>query len=441
MKNNNNLFAGAAFTDITPENSQFLFGYPFVERMSEGTHDPLLSSALYLSDGNGQALLISNDVIFVSKASVLSIRKEISKKTGIQEGNIMVCATHTHSGPVTVDYVSSSNDPVVPKVDNEYVRYMENRIIEAACTAFQNAEPAKAGFLVADATGIGTNRHDPAGPADLNIPAVVIKNKNDEFVAAMLVCNMHPTILHEDSKLYSGDFPAFAREILQQQYLGSKCPVLYFTGAAGNQSPRHVTKENTFEEARRIGEIVAATVGSKIDEGIEFSIEVSLVSFQKFVDLPRRRFPSVELAESHRKKSLERFEYLKTTSGNLQEIRTAEVNWFGAEELLHLSRSNADGKLDYVYQSCLPAEIQVIKIGEWNFVAWPGEIFIEYALALKKELSNTFLITLANGELQGYIATEEAENKGFYEASNSIFHFSAGKIMVDETIRLVKKIQ
>jgi len=159
------------------------------------------------------------------------------------------------------------------------------------------------------------------------------------------------------------------------------------------------------------------------------------------VDLPRRRFPNVELAKSHRQKSLERFEYLKTTSGNSQEIRTAEVDWFGAEELLHLARLNEEGKLGNVYQSCLPAEIQVIRIGKWNFAAWPGEIFIEYALALKKELTNTFLITLANGELQGYIATEEAENKGFYEASNSIFHFSSGKIMVDETIRLVKEIQ
>ena len=435
------LTAGAAVTDITPKNSQFLFGYPFVERMSEGTHDPLLSSALYLSDGKGQALLISNDVIFVSKASVSRIRKEISKKTGIQEGNIMVSATHTHSGPVTVDYVSSSNDPVVPGADTEYVRYMEDKITKTGCDAFQNAMPAKAGFLVADGTGIGTNRHDPAGPADLNIPAVVIKNKNDEFIATMLVCNMHPTILHEDSKLYSGDFPAFAREKLQQQYLGSECTVLYFTGAAGNQSPRHVTKENTFEEASRIGEIVAAAVGSKIDEGIEFSTEVSLVSFRKFVELPKRQFPEVDWVKSHRERLRERFEFLKKTSFSLQEIRTAEVDWFGAEELLHLAELNEDGKLENVYQSCLPAEIQVIRIGKWNFVAWPGEIFIEYELALRKELKNTFLITLANGELQGYIATEEAENKEFYEASNSIFHFSSGKIMVDETIRLVKKIQ
>jgi hypothetical protein len=316
---------------------------------------------------------------------------------------------------------------------------MEDKIIETACNAFQNAAPTKAGFLLADdGTGIGTNRHDPSGPADLDIPAVVIKNKNNEYIAAMLVCNMHPTILHEDSKLYSGDFPAFTREILQKQYLESECPVLYFTGAAGNQSPRHVTKENTFKEARRIGEIVATAVGKKIKEGLEFSSDIAVLNLQRKVDLPRRRFPEVASAKEHRDKTLERFEYLKKTSARPQDIRTAEVNWFGSEELLHLSRLNAEGKLEDVYRSCLPAEIQVIKIGPYNFAAWPGEIFIEYALALKKKLENTFLITLTNGELQGYVVTKEAKDKGLYEASNSIFHYSSGKILVDETIKLIE---
>lgn len=432
------IMAGAAVADITPQNSQFLFGYPFVGRMSEGTHDPLLSSALYLSNESGQVLLVSNDVIYVSKASVARIREVVSDRTGISAKDIMIGATHTHSGPVTVDCMNSSNDPVVPKTDMEYVRYMENKIIEAACNAFKNASPAKAGFLLADGTGIGTNRHNPSGPADLEVPALVVKNGKDEFIACMLVCNMHPTILHEDSKLYSGDFPAYVRDILQKNYFGSECPVLYFTGAAGNQSPRHVTKENTFKEAHRIGEIIATAIGVELNKGTEFSSQISVLNQQKFIDLPKRRFPTVEWAKEHQKKSLECFEYLKKTSGNPQEIRTAEVDWFGAEELLHLSTLAENGALEEVYQSCLPAEIQIIKIGNWYFAAWPGEIFVEYALELKNKVKNIFLITLTNGELQGYIATEEAESKGYYEASNSVFHYSAGEILVRETINLLK---
>jgi hypothetical protein len=59
------LNAGAATVDITPEDSQFLFGYPHVPRFSTGVHDPLLSCALYLDDGRTSLLFVANDVIYV----------------------------------------------------------------------------------------------------------------------------------------------------------------------------------------------------------------------------------------------------------------------------------------------------------------------------------------------------------------------------------------
>ena len=432
------LFAGAAKTNITPIGSQFLYGYPFAERMSEGVHDCLLSSALYLANGAEQLLLISNDLIYVSKSSVSRIRKLVSENTGIPSSKIMIAATHTHSGPVTVASVIDGNDPIVPRPDPEYVKYMEDKTIDAACKAFRNASSAQTGFILADGTGAGTNRYDPSGPADMDIPVLVIRKPDKEFVACLLICNMHPTVLHEDSRLFSGDFPAFTREILQKDYLGCECPVLYFTGAAGNQSPRHVTRANTIEEAHRIGGIIAKAVGSKISDGVEFSSEVPVSSVRKFINLPRRKFPEVIQAREYRDKVLSQLEVLRKSSENLKEIRTAEVNWFGAEESLYLSQLAEKGELEDAYNSCLPAEIQVFKIGPWIFAAWPGEIFVEYVIKLKKSFDDLFLITIANGELQGYIATEEAEKKGLYEASNSIFHHSAGDLLVEETIKLLK---
>lgn len=432
------LKAGAAFVNITPKEPHFLFGYPFVKRTSTDVHDWLLSSALYLTDGHEQVIFIANDVIYVSKASVSRIREVISEKTGVSPDHILIGATHTHSGPVTVDCVMSANDPIVPKTDPKYLAYMENGIIRAACDAFEQASPAEIGFVVADGTGIGTNRHDPSGPSDMEIPVLVVRNMDKKFIACMLVCNMHPTVLHEDSTLYSGDFPAYAREIIQKTYLRSECPVLYFTGAAGNQSPRHVTQNNTFEEAHRIGGILAHAVGEKFSDEMNYFSEIPISCLQNFIDLPKRQVPPVKWADQQQKKVREHFEILRKTSKNPQEIRTAEVDWFGAEELLLLSKLAELGALDDVYDSCLPAEIQIIKIGYWSFVAWPGEIFVEYALELKSTYKNVYLITLANGELQGYIATEEAENNGYYEASNSVFHYSAGKVLVAETIELLK---
>lgn len=434
------LKAGAATVKITPQESHFLFGYPFVERMSTGTHDDLLSSALYLTDGKSQVLFISNDVIYVSKDSVSRIRKVVFEKTGIVASNILIAATHTHSAPVTAEIVISANDPVVPEVDKEYLEQLEQDAVKAACLAVENAEPAEIAFVVADATGIGTNRHNPAGPKDSDVPALLIRNSDKKFIACMLVCSMHPTILHEDSTLYSSDFPHYVRETLQKNMLGDQCPVIYFTGTAGNQSPRHVTKSNTFDEAKRIGEIVANAVKKETPEKRTFSSKIAITAAQQPVDLPRRRFPTAEWAKRHRDKTRERFETLQKTAATPQEIRTAEVDWFGSEELLYLSTLAQANALEKAYETCLPAEIQIIKIGDWKFIAWPGEVFVEFGLELKRRFDNISFITYANGELQGYIVTREAQEKGFYEAGNSFFDHTAGEILSEKTIELLKKL-
>lgn len=431
------LKAGVAIANITPERPCFLHGYPFVERTSTGVHDGLLSSALYLTDGTESVIFITNDILYVNKSIVANVRKAVSEKTGIPAAHIMIGATHTHSGPVTVDCVISANDSVVPPADPEYIRYLEQQIIHAACEAFSNAKPAKIGFTIADGTGIGTNRHATDGPADLDIPVLVVKGLTDEWMACMMVCNMHPTVLHEDSTLISGDFPAFTREYLQQHVFGNDCPVLHFTGAAGNQSPRHVTKSNTFDEAARLGGIIAKAVQQKLDAGIEYDLSPTISCKQALLELPRRVFPSVEWAESNRDRTWELFQTLKKTSDNAQAIRTAEVDWFGAEELLYLSKQAASGVLEEAYRTLLPAEIQVVGIGAWHFVAWPGEVFVEYAIALKSKFANTSLITVTNGELQGYIVTEEAIRHNYYEASNSLFHYSSGELMLSKTIEML----
>lgn len=438
--NNNKFKAGTASFVITPQESHFLFGYPFVQRMSTGTHDDLLSSAMYLTDRKNQVLFISNDVIYISKESTARIRKGISEKTGIPAYNILVAATHTHSAPVTAEVVISKNDPIVPRVDEDYLKFIEDNSINAACEAFEKAESAEIAFVVGDAMGVGTNRHDPAGPKDMNVPALVIRNLDKKYIGCLLVCSMHPTILHENSTLYSSDFPHYTRKMLQTDVLGDNCPVVYLTGTAGNQSPRHVTKANTFDEAKRIGEIVANAIKLKLSKDLPFTSDISISAAIKSIDLPKREFPTVEWAKQHRDKTKERFETLKKTSKISQEIRTAEVDWFGSEELLFLSKQANTNEMIKAYESCLPAEVQVIKIDDWKFVAWPGEVFVEFGLELKKKFDNISLITYANGEIQGYMVTKEAHEKGFYEAGNSFFDYTAGEIMLDTTVKLIKEL-
>jgi hypothetical protein len=257
-------------------------------------------------------------------------------------------------------------------------------------------------------------------------------------LAAMLVCSMHPTVLHEDSTLISGDFPGLARRQLQRELLGQGCPVLYHTGPAGNQSPRHVTRANNFAEAERLGGILAAAAKKAIPS-ITFTREIELQGRAASVDLPLRSFPSEADAKSKLDRAVERLAQLRSTNASRTDVRTAEVDWFGAQETLHLARASATGRVAQVAQTCMPAEVQLMRIGDWNFVAWPGEMFIEFALEVKAEHPNTFVISYANGELQGYVVTRQAVEEGGYESANAIFKSpESGEMLVQKTLELLR---
>jgi hypothetical protein len=438
---NDFLLAGAALADLTPKASLHLAGYPHVQRNSTGVHDPLLSAALYLQSGDTRALIIGNDVIYVSRDLVRNARARIESATGVPQANILISATHTHSGPKMLDPVATSGDSAIPKANADFIRSVEDGIVEAARRAVADARPAEIGLAVADATGVGTNRRDPAGARDLQVPVLVARDaRTHQPFAALLVCNMHPTVLHEDSTLISGDFPAMARQYLQQKAFGNDCVILYHTGPAGNQSPRHVTRTNTFPEATRLGEILGRAAASAI-ESIQFQQCLALRTGSTSFEAPLREIASEADARSRLEGAIARLQSLRTSNAPRTEIRTAETDFFGAEETLTLARAKASGALDAVARRVMPAEVQAIRVGPWTFVAWPGEMFVEFGLELKKRWPNTDPIAYANGELQGYLVTREAVEEGGYEASNAIFKSpESGEMLLATTYRLLESL-
>lgn len=435
--NSAGIHAGAAVTDLTPRESVFLYGYPHVERMSTGVHDPLQCAALYVRGEGGQAIFLANDLIHVSKRIAAQVRGAITAATGVPEEAIMVTATHTHSGPVIVDHVSNAADATVPKADPKYIAWASAQMVAAACAAFSSARPAELARVVAQARGVGTNRHDPAGPADPEASLLLVRARSDGApIAAMLTYAMHPTVLHEDSTLISADFPHFARRFLQERVLGAACPVLYHNGASGNQSPRHVTRGNTFAEAQRLGELLGRALSEALP-AVKFTGEARIAVRRKFVDLTLREMPANDAAQHALMVAREKFERLKREGATRAAVRTAECDVFGAEETAELARAAADGRLVEAARECSPAEIQAIEIGPWKFVGWPGEFFVEYALDVKRRAPGTCVITLANGELQAYIVTAEADAKAFYEARNALFSHTNGPRIVEATLALI----
>ncbi len=68
-------------------------------------------------------------------------------------------------------------------------------------------------------------------------------------------------------------------------------------------------------------------------------------------------------------------------------------------------------------------------------------MFVEYALEIKRRAPcRAFVISLASGELQGYIAAEAAYASGGYEAAWAMFKPESGARMVKAALQLMQEL-
>jgi neutral ceramidase len=108
-----------------------------------------------------------------------------------------------------------------------------------------------------------------------------------------------------------------------------------------------------------------------------------------------------------------------------------------------------------VYDRCIPAlmakvqarggvhraEVQVLAMGDYGFVAVPGEIFVEYGLQIKTQShpAHALVVSCANGRV-GYIPTQEAFTRGGYETTfgpSSMLAPEAGAMVTEAAVDVV----
>ena len=91
--------AGVAHATITPPVGATLVGYFARKGGSTSERDPLYATALVLDDGQDRVALLSCDLLWVHPSLVDEVRASVHEATGIAPDHVMICCTHTHSGP------------------------------------------------------------------------------------------------------------------------------------------------------------------------------------------------------------------------------------------------------------------------------------------------------------------------------------------------------
>lgn len=430
------LRAGAAEVVITPPAGAPMYGY-YYNRGAEGVHDDLKAKALVLEKDGVMAALVVCDVGSLHRELTEAARQQIGKQTGIPGRNIMISATHTHTGPVLVSATSRYNlEGEMKRIAEEYTAALPGRIAESVRLAAAALRPAqlRSGtgredsltfnrrFHMKDGTvgwnpgKLNPNIVRPAGPIDGSVPVLLVEGTDGKAIASYVNYALHLDTV--GGTRFSADYPYTLSTILKAAK-GEGLVPLFTIGCAGNLnhidvSTKEAQKGN--EEAARIGAVLAGEVLRTMKRATPAAV-TSIRTSSEVVKLP---VPSFSPAEIDRARTVSATFGQKDAAPFLELVQAAKV-----VEIAERRGTPID------------AEVQVIALGdELAIVSLPGEIFVEIGLAIKQgsPFAQTVIAELANGGI-GYVPDRKGFSQGAYEAISSRTTAEAGEMLAASAIR------
>jgi Neutral/alkaline non-lysosomal ceramidase, N-terminal len=220
------LCVGFGEVDITPviSNSKPVYMAGFGQnRVATGVLDPLKVRAIVFADDKSTIAMVSLDLVGLSYGNTLAVRKRLPDFT-----YVLVSCTHSHEGPDTIGLWGPS--PFKSGVDREYVRDVEDKIVQAVLQAKKQLKPAIAAIGMARDADLLHDSREPYVKHD-ELVAMRFEEPGKQPPMGILVqWNCHPETLADKNTKLSADYVATTVRTLQEKH---HCPVIYFTGTVG----------------------------------------------------------------------------------------------------------------------------------------------------------------------------------------------------------------
>jgi hypothetical protein len=438
---------GAAETDITPPVGHRMAGY-FDERLATGTHDPLKTKALILKQGDKQVALVFCDLVGLSLNVTTNARAQASKLTGIPVTNIMICATHSHTGPLFDDVrryyfheAAVAKYGRDPQERIEYPKFLIDRLVKVIGKAQGQLKQAELAAGITSAEGLTFNRRywmkdghvafnpgqmntnivKPAGPTDSDVGILLARSPDaKEPFAGVTVFAMHSDTVGGSE--YSADYAYYLQQTLRKAF-GENYISAFGAGTCGDLNHINVSAKEQikgFEVAERLGTALGNAVldaSGKLSPVTQPSLAVRSTTLQ----IPLQDVTPDELADA------------RTKIPKLGDPNTDFMVKVVAVKRLDLAQRGPTW----------PMEVQVFRMdSETALVCLPCEIFVELGQGIKQAspFKKTIVISICN-DRPSYVPTKKAFTEGSYEVTNARVKPGAGEMLVDAAGKLLKEVK
>lgn len=419
---------GAAKKEITPSLPVELSGYIRRFGKATGIHDPLLANFLSVEKEGKQVLFISLDLLFFDNDFSLKTRKKISEELKMEEKNILIAATHTHSAPGIHPFRN------IDSRDKNWEEQVFDILIQGSRETFQNLIKATVGTSLGF-TFIGKNRRIERGPVDPYFPILCFFDERELPLAVAANYGCHPVVLDERNLLISVDYVGYFRSYLNE-FFSSDIVTLFYTGACGDVDP---VSRGSFSAAEKLGKTLAEEALKEIKK-MKFNSDIEIKTEEVSFKIPYEWLPDPEEAKDIYEKTLSHYEgAVKKGDKEAMKIQKAFLLW--AEDL---KKKANESKLP----SCLECKLQCIKLGDAVFLSFPFELFSSISLVLREKsgIENLFMVGYANG-YNGYLPDESSYAEGGYEIEEAFKYVGllplpsqAEKLFTENALSLMKSL-
>jgi hypothetical protein len=372
--------AGTATLTVTPQKMLWMAGYAARKKTAEGKVQELFAKALALQDESGNKLVfVTLDLIGVPQALRREIAARAEKEFQLPQANLVLNASHTHSGPSLRTTPLTDKDKDDPRAKDawEYTQKLQGDLVSLIGKALAEMQPARLTWNKARC-GFAMNRRrdytlppnhpdankapNPNGPVDHEVPALRVEAPDGTLKATLFGYACHNTSLGFYN--WCGDYAGFAQEYLQQHR--KDFTALFLMGCGGDQNPY----------PRRSDVVPGVT-----------DLELSMQHGRSLSN-------AVEMALSVSQRPI---------AGPLR----------AAYEEIKLSYAKP-GRADHDYP------VQVIKLGnDLTFITLGSEVVVDYSLRFKKEFAGAAGVWVAgySNDYTGYMPSLRVLKEGGYEAA------------------------
>ena len=445
----NKFQAGYAEVNINPPLGIGVDGY-YIPRYASGFYDDITSSCLSLAMGEKKFLIISIDCCVIPNPLIERMKDAIVSATEILRENIIISATHTHTGPsLAVPAFPSDAEQV-----HRYVDFLVERIANLSVLSLNELKPAKMGYMVGHAPDRiayirrykmkdGTtqtcppindpNIDHPIGELDQRVNVLRFDREGADSVV-LLNYGLHADTVNGD--IICSDWPGWTKRTLEKALDGTKC--ICVMGAQGDVGSTNVhplpgdmnDTEISFDNemkswgmARFVGRALAGTVLQVYDKVAYIDVD-DVEIFHKTLDVATNVPDKKDLPLAHKYKELH-------LAGRDDEIpfEAMELTTVVAEAMRMCALENGP--------YTIPLNMIGLRIGSVALVTVPGEPFTDVGVQIKDTPGWDMILpcALVNG-YNGYFPMKSAFDEGGYEARTS--KYKSG--VAEEIIKAGKEI-